>query len=89
MWQFTMTHDAGIGILGGQILEQGEHGSLLGLSPGVVGTTFLIEAAFVADANGMLVVMTDMCASNMLRAALMVLAIAGDIPVITVITSYS
>ena len=51
MWQFTMTHDAGIGILGGQILEQGEHGSLLGLSPGVVGTTFLIEAAFVADAE--------------------------------------
>ena len=51
MWQFAMTHDAGIGILGGQILEQGEHGSLLGLSPGVVGTTFLIEAAFVADAE--------------------------------------
>ena len=49
--KLTMAHDAGIGILGRQFLEEGEHRSLLGFSPGVVRTTFLIETAFVADAE--------------------------------------
>ena len=49
--QFTVAYDVGVGILCGQFLEQSEHGSLLGLSPGVVWTTFLIETTFVADAE--------------------------------------
>ena len=49
--QFTMPHDAGIGILGRQFLEEGEHRSLLGFSPGVIRMTFFIETAFVADAE--------------------------------------
>ena len=46
-----MTYDAGIGILCRQFLEEGEHGSLLGFSPGVIGTALLIETTFVADAE--------------------------------------
>ena len=49
--KLAMAHDAGIGILGRQFLEQGEHGSLLGLSPSVIGSALLIETTFVADAE--------------------------------------
>lgn len=61
-----MTYDTGIGILGGQFLEQGEHRSLLGLSPGVIRTTFLIEPALVADAERATVVVTGMSATDIL-----------------------
>ena len=49
--ELTMAHDMGIGILGRQFLEEGEHRSLLGFSPGVIRMTFFIETAFVADAE--------------------------------------
>ena len=62
--QFTMPHDAGIGILCRQFLEEGEHRSLLGFSPGIVSTTFLIETAFVANAEGTTVVMTGMSTTD-------------------------
>lgn len=49
--KFIVAHDAGIGIFCRQFLEQGEHGSLLGLCSGVVWTTFLIKTALVANAE--------------------------------------
>lgn len=49
--KFTVAHDAGIWILCRQFLEEGEHGSLLGFSPGIVSTTFLIETTFVTNAE--------------------------------------
>lgn len=61
-----MTHDAGIGILCRQFLEQGEHGSLLGFSPSIIGPTFLIETAFVANAERTAVVMAGMNATDIL-----------------------
>ena len=44
-----MTYDTGIGILGGQFLEKGEHGSLLGLGSGIGRMAGDIETAFVAN----------------------------------------
>lgn len=62
-----MAHDAGVGILCRQFLEQGEHRSFLGFSPGVVRTTFLIETTFVANAERATVVMTGMSTTDILR----------------------
>ena len=67
MRQFTMTYDAGIGILCRQFLEQGEHRGLLGLSPGVIRMTFLIETALVADTEGTTVVVAGMSPTDILR----------------------
>ena len=64
--ELIMAYDAGIGILCRQFLEQGEHGSLLGFSPGVIGTALLIETAFVADAERAAVVMAGMSATDIL-----------------------
>ena len=62
-----MAHDTGIGILCRQFLEQGEHRGLLGFSPGVVGTTFLIETALVANAERTAVIMAGMNTTDILR----------------------
>ncbi len=62
-----MAYDAGIGILCRQFLEQGEHRSFLGFSPGVIGATFLIETAFVANTEGATVVVAGMNATDILR----------------------
>ena len=44
-----MPYDTGFGILGGQFLEKGEHGSFLSLSPGIGSMAGGIETAFVAN----------------------------------------
>ena len=80
-----MTNDLGMGIIALQVFEQEEDSGLLSLRTGIGIASFFIQAAFVADADGMLVVMADMGASHMLRTALMILAIAGDVPVITAV----
>ena len=77
-----MAYDAGIGILCRQFLEQGEHGSLLGFSPGVVGTTFLIKTTFVANAEGTIVVVAGMSATDILRENGDNGAIAKDVVVV-------
>ena len=61
-----MTYDAGIGILCRQFLEEGEHGSLLGFSPGIVGPTFFIKTAFIANAEGTTVVVTGVGSTDIL-----------------------
>ena len=67
MRNLTMAYDAGIGILCRQFLEQGEHRSLLGLSPGVIRMTFLIETALVADTEIATVVVAGMSPTDILR----------------------
>ena len=84
-WEITMTNDLGMGIIALQVFEQEEDSGLLSLRTGIGIAPFFIQAAFVADADGMLVVMADMGASHMLRTPLMILAIAGDVPVITAV----
>ena len=61
-----MAYDTCIGILLSQLPEQGEHRSLLSLSPGIGRTTFLIETAFVANAEGTVVVMPSMSPTDIL-----------------------
>ena len=62
-----MTHDAGIGILCRQFLEQGVHRSFLGFSPSVVRTAFLIKTAFVANAKRATIVVAGMSTTDILR----------------------
>ena len=50
-WQFTVTHDAGIGILIVKILQQFEEGMFLFLSTSVIRLAFLVQTSFVADAE--------------------------------------
>jgi hypothetical protein len=64
--EFTMAHDTGIRILCRQFLEQGKHGSLLGVSTSVVRTTFLIETTFITDAERALVVVDGMSTTDIL-----------------------
>ena len=59
-FEFTVAHDLGIGIVDLQGAEQGDEGCSLGRSPGIGFMTFLIEASFVADADGVGIVMTGM-----------------------------
>ena len=66
MGKFTMTHDSGIGVLLGQISEQGEHRSLLGLGPGIGRSAFLVQTTLVADAERAAVVMAGMSATDIL-----------------------
>jgi hypothetical protein len=64
--QFTMAHNTGIRIFYRQFLEQSVHGSLLGFSPSIIGTTFLIETAFVANAKRATVVVVGMSTTDIL-----------------------
>ena len=61
-----MTHNAGIGILCRQFLEQGVHRSFLGFSPGIVGPAFLIKTAFVANAKRATIVVAGMSTTDIL-----------------------
>ena len=80
--EFTMAHDTGIRILCRQFLEQGKHGSLLGVSTSVVRTSFLIKATFITDAEGALVVVDGMSTTDILRENGDNGAIATDVVVI-------
>ena len=61
-----MPNDPGIRILGRQFLEQGEHRSLLGLSPGVGRTPLLIQPTLVADTERATVVVAGMSPTDIL-----------------------
>ena len=67
MGKFTVTHDTSIGVLLSQILEQGEHRSLLGFSTGIGRSAFLVQTALVTDAEGTTVVVTGMSTTDILR----------------------
>ena len=62
-----MPNDPGIRILGRQFPEQGEHRSLLGLSPGVGRTPLLIQPTLVADTERATVVVAGMSPTDILR----------------------
>ena len=80
--QLTMPDDLGIGIVDLQGTEQGDEGGLLGQGTGVGGTALLVEAALVADADGVGVVVTGVCADHLFGTALIELAVAGDVVVV-------
>ena len=80
-----MADDLGIGIILLEVFQQEEDGGFLSLSAGVGGAAFFVEASFVADADGVLVVVLDVGAGNPLRATFVVFAVAGDVPVVAAV----
>ena len=80
-----MADDLSIGVVFLEVFQQEEDGGFLGLGAGVGGAAFLIEASFVADADGVLVVVFDVGSGDPLRAAFVVLAVAGDVPVVAAV----
>ena len=72
----------GIGIVAPQVLQEEPKSRFLlrGASVGI--TAFFVEASFVADADGVLVVVADMGAGIFLGATFSDLTIAVDIPVV-------
>lgn len=77
-----MADDAGFGILGSQILQQVEHGLLLGLSASVISAAFGIETAFIADSEGTAVVVAGMSPTDVLGENGDYLAIQTDVVVV-------
>ena len=80
-----MADDLSIGVVFLEVFQQEEDGGFLSLGAGVGGAAFLIETSFVADADGVLVVVLDVGASDPLRATFVVFAVAGDVPVVAAV----
>jgi hypothetical protein len=74
-----MTKNLGIGVIGLQSTKQGDEGMLLARGAGVGRLAVGIETSLIANANRVGVVATGMGSSHLLRAALVELAILGDI----------
>ena len=77
-----MTDDLSIRIISLQRDEQRVEGEFLGRCASVGVTAFLVEATFVADADGVGVVVAGMSAYHLFRTTEMQLAIAGDVVVV-------
>ena len=77
-----MADDLGIGVVGLQGAEKGDEGTLLGRGAGVGITATFVETAFVADADGVGVVVAGVGTDLRLVAALVQLAVAGDVVVV-------
>lgn len=65
----VVTHDKGLGELDMQAFEQLAHGPLLGFGTGVGRTPFGIQAALVADTDGMTVTVLAVGADHLQRSA--------------------
>lgn len=61
-----MAHDAGLGVLGGEFLQQLVERVLLGLGAGVGGLAVLIESALIDNAQRTVVVVAGMYALHAL-----------------------
>ena len=77
--ELPVADDAGVGVFGCQVFEQGEHRCLLSLGTGIVGTAFLVETALVADAERTTVVMAGMGSTDVLGEDRYDGAVATDI----------
>ena len=74
-----MAKNLGIGVIGLQSTQQGDEGMLLGRSAGVVGLAIGIEASLIANTNRVGVVAAGMGSNHILGAALVEMAILGDV----------
>lgn len=81
-FEFTMAHDLGIGVIHLQGSKQGDKGSTLGRCAGVGSTAFLIQTSFIADTDGMGIVMAGMHADLFFITGLIELAILLNVVVI-------
>ena len=67
--EVSVTDNLGFGIVGAEALEKFDHGLLLGWSASVGRIAVLVEAALVANANAVGIVMLGMGTDFALRAA--------------------
>lgn len=77
-----MADDAGLGVLGGQILQQVKHGLLLGLGTSVGSTAIGIKATLIADTEGTAVVVAGMSPTDVLGENGDYIAIQTDVVVV-------
>ena len=82
-WQFAVAHDASVGILIVEILQQLEEGMLLLLGTRVGSAAFFIIASFVADAQRTVVVVLGMGTTDIFWQNRIDFAIATHIVVVT------
>ena len=68
-FEFAVTHDLGIGVVDLQGAEQGDEGSALGWRAGVGGAAFLVQASFVADADGVGIVVAGVGTDHLFGTA--------------------
>ena len=80
--EVAVAHDDGGGVLLRQSLQQGAHAVALRLGACVTGVAGGVETAFVADADGVLVVVLAVGSDLPEGTPLMHLAVAGDVVVV-------
>ena len=80
--KFAVAEDAGIGIILRKILQQLIKGVLLGCSTRVVSMTVLVQAAFVDNAEGTVVVVTGVNALDILWQKRNDIAVETDVVVV-------
>ena len=80
--ELAVSQDAGVRIVRLQLAEQIEERTLLGVGAGVGGTALLVQTAFVADADAVVVPAGGMGTDVMDGTATVYLAVAGDIEVV-------
>ena len=74
-----MTDELGFGIVYGKTLQKLYHGALLGFRASVGRIAFLVETAFVANADAVGIVMLGMGAYHFLGTARIDFTILGDV----------
>ena len=80
--EFAVAEDAGVWIILSEILQQLVERVLLGLSPGITGSAVLVQAAFVDNAEGTVVVVTGVGALDVLRQERNDIAVETDVVVV-------
>ena len=80
--EVAVAEDLGVWVVGLQASEECQQGVLLSGGTGVAGVAVFIEAAFVADADGVGIVALGMGTGDLLWAAGMELAVLRDVIVV-------
>ena len=82
VWQVVVTDDLGLRVGQFQTLQEVVEGGFLRRCTGIFVAPLWVESAFVADANGVLVVVAGVGPSHFLRTTEMDFSIAGYIVVV-------
>ena len=80
--ELAVAEDASVGIITSEILQQLVEGVLLGCSTRVVSMTVLVQATFVGNAEGTVVVVTGVSALDILRQERNDITVKTDIVVV-------
>ena len=81
-FEFAVADDLSIRVICLQRAEQREEREFLGRCPGVGSTALFVETPFIADANGVGIVMAGMGSDHLLGTTEVQLSVAGNVVVI-------